>query len=141
MKNNYKFTINGNEYEVDIIDFEEGIAILEVNGTPYKVEVHQEVKQSKTPTLVRKEIPTARKESKIKKSVSSLRPIKAPLPGNIMKIFVKEGDEIKKGDKLLIYEAMKMENNLLSEKEGIVKAITVKEGDAVLQDDILMEIA
>lgn len=138
---NYKFTINGNEYEVEIIDFEEGTAIMEVNGTPYKVEVHQKVKQSKTPTLVRKEIPIQRKESKIKKSVSTLKSIKAPLPGNIMNIFVKEGDEIKKGDKLLIYEAMKMENVLLAEYDGVVRTIKVSVGDAVLQDDVLLEIA
>lgn len=138
---NYKFTINGNQYEVEIIDFEENTAVLEVNGTPYKVEVHKKVKQSKTPTLVRQEVPTQRKDSKIKKTVSALKPIKAPLPGNIMKVFVKEGDEIKKGDKLLMYEAMKMENMLLAESEGVVKSIKVKEGDAVLQDDVLLEIA
>jgi glutaconyl-CoA/methylmalonyl-CoA decarboxylase subunit gamma len=138
---NYKFTINGNQYEVEIIDFEEGTAILEVNGTPYKVEVHQEVKQSKTPTLMRPAVQTQRKESKIKKTVSSSKPIKAPLPGNIMSLFVKEGDEIKKGDKILIYEAMKMENVLLAESDGVIKSIKVNVGDAVLQDDVLLEIA
>lgn len=138
----YKFTINGNEYEVEIIDFEEQVAIIEVNGTPYKVQVHKEIKHQKTPTLVRKEIPVQRKDSKIKKTVSSsLKPIKAPLPGNIMKIFVKEGDEVKKGDKLLVYEAMKMENELLADKEGVVKSIKIKEGDSVLQEDVLLEIA
>ena len=138
----YKFTINGNEYEVEIIDFEEQVAIIEVNGTPYKVQVHKEIQQQKTPTLVRKEIPVLRKDSKIKKTVSSgLKPIKAPLPGNIMKIFVKEGDEVKKGDKLLVYEAMKMENDLLADKDGVVKSIKIKEGDSVLQDDVLLEIA
>lgn len=138
---NYKFTVNGNEYEVEIIDFEEDVAILEINGTPYKVEIEKKVKQSKTPTLVRKEVPVQRKDSKIKKTVSTLKPIKAPLPGNILNILVKEGDQIKKGDKILVYEAMKMENMLVAESEGTVKNIKVAVGDAVLQDDILIEIA
>ena len=66
--------------------------------------------------------------------------VKAPLPGNIFKILVKEGDEIKKGDNIMIMEAMKMENNVLAEKDGTIKSIKVSEGDAVLQNDILAEI-
>jgi biotin carboxyl carrier protein len=56
-----------------------------------------------------------------------------------MQVFIKEGDKVKRGDKLLIYEAMKMENNLLAEKDGIVKVMKVKVGDSVLQGDVLME--
>ncbi len=57
-----------------------------------------------------------------------------------MQLFVKEGDEVKKEENLLIYEAMKMENKLLSEKGGIVKSIKVNAGDNVLQGDVLLEI-
>ena len=57
----------------------------------------------------------------------------------IFKINIKVGDSIKKGDSLFIMEAMKMENNVLAEKEGVVKSIKVKEGDAVLQGDVLIE--
>ena len=53
---------------------------------------------------------------------------------------VKEGDAIKKGDVLLIMEAMKMENNVMAEKEGTVKTIRVKVGDNVLQNDVLIEL-
>ena len=56
------------------------------------------------------------------------------------KIIAKEGDAVKKGDTVLIMEAMKMENNVLAEKEGIVKKIMVSEGDSVLQGDLLIEI-
>ena len=49
-----------------------------------------------------------------------------------MKVFVKEGDKVNTGDNLLIYEAMKMENTLKSEKAGTIKSLSVKEGDAVL---------
>jgi len=57
-----------------------------------------------------------------------------------MQIFVKEGDTIEKGQKLLQYEAMKMENDLLSEKQGVIKSIKVNPGDAVLEGDVLIEI-
>ena len=65
--------------------------------------------------------------------------VKSPLPGNIMQVFVKPGDEVKKGDKLLMYEAMKMENMILAEKDGTIVSVKVQPGDSVLQDDLLME--
>ncbi|MDA3819186.1 MAG: acetyl-CoA carboxylase biotin carboxyl carrier protein subunit, partial [Candidatus Delongbacteria bacterium] len=66
--------------------------------------------------------------------------IKAPLPGNILSVKIKEGDEVKKGDVLLVMEAMKMENNVLADVDGTVKSVKVNEGDAVLQNDDLIEI-
>lgn len=137
----FKFTIQGNEYDVEVLKFEDNIAKVEVNGTHYSVEVHKEIKQAKTPVLVRQEVPTPRRsEIKIKKSIGATQ-IKAPLPGNIMQVFVKTGDEVKKGDKLLMYEAMKMENTILAEKDGHVTAIKVQAGDSVLEGDILIEIS
>ena len=137
----YKFTIRGHQYDVEILKDEDNIIDLEVNGTPYKVEVHKEVKTTKTPILVRSDVKTPKGAHKIKKTGSSINQIKAPLPGNIIQVFVKENDEVKKGDKLLIYEAMKMENTVLAEREGKIKKLNVQVGDSVLQGDLLMEIA
>lgn len=137
----YKFTISGDEYDVHIQDMEENVATIEVNGTKYEVEIHAEVKQNKTPRLVRKPVVQQPGEGQIKKSPTGGQAIKAPLPGTILKIVVKEGDEIKTGQNLIIMEAMKMENQVLAEKDGLVSAIKVKEGDAVLQDDVLIEIS
>lgn len=138
----FKFTIRGNDYDVEIKDYEDNIAIVEVNGTQYEVEVHQkETKTTKTPKLIRSNIPVDRKDSKIKKSVSSRAyTLNAPLPGNIFKVLKQEGDEVKKGETIIIMEAMKMENNIQSEKDGKISSIKVKEGDAVLQNDVLAEI-
>jgi len=138
----FKFTIRGNDYDVEVKDYEDNIAIVEVNGTQYEVEVHQkETKTTKTPKLVRSNVPVERKNSKIKKSVSSRAySLKAPLPGNIFKILKNEGDEVKKGDTVMIMEAMKMENNIQSDKDGTITSLKVKEGDAVLQNDVLAEI-
>jgi len=58
-----------------------------------------------------------------------------------MNIMVKVGDKVKAGDKLLVYEAMKMENTLETEKDGTISKVAVNVGDAVLQDDMVMEIS
>lgn len=137
----FKFTISGDEYDVNIKDIEENVAQIEVNGTRYEVEIHREVKATKTPKLVRKPVVQQPGEGQIKKQATGGYPVKAPLPGTILKINVAEGDTIKAGQNLMVMEAMKMENQVLSEKDGQVKAIKVKEGDAVLQDDVLIEIA
>ncbi len=138
----FKFTIEGNEYEVEILDQEDNLLELEVNGSKYNVELEKEVKKTKTPRLVRSKVHTSKEDSKIKSKASSGgAQVKAPLPGTIIKINVKEGDSVKMGDNLLIMEAMKMENNVLAEKAGTVTSIKVGEGDAVLQNDVLVEIA
>lgn len=137
----FKFTIKGHNYDVDILKFEDNIANIEVNGTLYKVEVQQEIKQSKTPKLIRQEIMHKRRDSKIKKNISAAAfEVKAPLPGNIMHVYVKEGDAVSVGDKLLMYEAMKMENEIKAEKEGTIALLKVRPGDSVLQGDVLIEI-
>jgi len=138
----FKFKIKGHDYDVELLNFEGSNAQLEVNGTTYEVEIQHEVKQSKTPRLVRQEIQTTRQDSKIRKTITKTagHSVKCPLPGNIMQVFVKNGDEVKLGDKLVMYEAMKMENTLLAEKDGIIKNLSVQPGDSVLQDAKIMEI-
>ncbi|MGC9330415.1 MAG: biotin/lipoyl-containing protein [Bacteroidales bacterium] len=135
----FKFKINGNVYEVEVQFVEEKIAELEVNGTHYQVELEKEVLKPKTPTIVKKTAPPL-KEFKPLTSDKKFSQIKAPLPGNILSVKVKEGDEVKKGDVLLVMEAMKMENNVLADVDGTIKTISVREGDTVLQNDILIEI-
>ncbi len=134
---NFKFKIRGSQYNVDIQNINKNEVEIEVNGTQYMVTIEREVKQSKTPTIVRKRLPN---EAKPASTGSVLKTINAPLPGNIFKLNVKEGDTVKKGETLLIMEAMKMENNILAEFDGIVKTIKIKEGDVVLQNDVLIEL-
>ena len=138
---NFSFTIHGNKYDVELKKFEENHASIEVNGTIYNVEVHKEIKQRITPTLVRSAVPPpSRSDMKIRKNIGqAVLAIKAPLPGNILNVFVSENDEVKKGDKILLYEAMKMENEVLAEKDGTIKSIKVNVGDTVLQGDLLAE--
>ncbi len=140
---NFKFNISGNDYEVEVIKLEGNLAEIEVNGTLYHVEIERKKTESKTPILVRPTVPNPAGSHEIKKTDKpkiTVHEIRAPLPGTIMQIFVKPGDRIKRNDKLLVYEAMKMENNLMAEKDGEIKAIKVSVGDNVMQGDVLLEI-
>jgi len=142
----FKFTINGNAYTVDVNDFEGNVAHVEVNGTSYAVQLDKEVVvpvAPKTPVLVRQEVPQPTpKEQRIVKTPTKTTniAIKSPLPGTILSVAVKEGDTVTIGQLLLTMEAMKMENNVLAEKDGVVSSIKVKAGDTVLQNDLLAEI-
>lgn len=138
----YKFTISGTEYDVHLKDIEDNVAELDVNGTIYEVEIHGEVKTSKTPKLIRKPVEKMPGEGQIKKSESTGKhKVTAPLPGTILKINVSVGDVVTEGQNLIVMEAMKMENQVQTTKGGEVTAIKVNVGDSVLQDDLLIEIA
>ena len=136
----FKFLIHGTEFNVDVTGIEANVASIEVNGTKYDVQIEQEIKRSKTPKLLRPVVSRAPKPVIDKKEKGSSTPVKAPLPGNILSIAVKPGDIIKKGQLLLIMEAMKMENQVLAEKEGVVESIKVEPGQGVLQGDVLLEL-
>ena len=135
---NFSFKIRGHKYDVDVNKQDGKIIELEINGSKYKVELEKEIKTKKTPTLVRQAVKT-NKSIKHNEPSGALK-VTCPLPGNIIAINVKEGDEIKIGDKLFVYEAMKMENELVSEKAGTIAKVLANVGDAVLQDQVIIEI-
>ncbi|HHH54306.1 MAG TPA: acetyl-CoA carboxylase biotin carboxyl carrier protein subunit [Bacteroidetes bacterium] len=66
--------------------------------------------------------------------------IKSPMPGMVLHIDVKEGQEIEKGDTLLVLEAMKMENLIKAHANGVIKSIKVNQGEAVSKNQVLLEI-
>ena len=134
----FKFIIKGQKYDITVNEADENQLEVDVNGTTYNVEVEQTATTKKTPKLVRKPVAKKPGEGKLQKSEGGGQKVKAPLPGSIMKINVKPGDTVIKGQTLLVMEAMKMENNIQAEKEGTVAEIKVKEGDSVLQDDVLL---
>ena len=136
----YKFTINGNKYAVEINSVEEQTIHLEVNGTPYTVLVDKEIKQQKTPKLVRSVAVPSTDQAAAVKSTSKTGTIKSPLPGAILEIFVKPGDKVTVGQRILLLEAMKMENNIESDKAGTVTEIKISKGDAVMEGDVLIVI-
>ena len=142
MKKDYKYTINGNKYEVAIGDITENIATVTVNGEEYKVEMEPEPVEEKKvvvrPVAAQASEPASSSSSSA--NVNTNNAIKAPLPGIITAINVQVGDEVNVGDTLLVLEAMKMANNIEAEKAGKVTAICVKPGQSVMEDDALVVI-
>lgn len=142
----FKFSINGNPYEVEVDNLDEQTAEVIVNGTTYTVDIDKSLPVTKTPKLVRSvAIPSTDASSHNPKTASPAAPkgsgtIKSPLPGTILAIHVNVGDTVRFGQRLITLEAMKMENNINSDKEGTVTALKVNKGDNVMEGDILIVI-
>jgi propionyl-CoA carboxylase alpha chain len=75
----------------------------------------------------------------VKQAADSGKAVRCPMPGLIISIAVAEGQEIKAGDTLAVVEAMKMENVLRAERDGVVKTIKAKPGDSMAVDAVIME--
>ena len=141
----YKYTINGNKYNVTIGDIEENIAHVEVNGVPYTVEMEKAPAAPKKvvrPVVAAAPVAAAAPEpAKVSRPAAGGKSgIKSPLPGVILQVKVNVGDQVTKGQVLMVLEAMKMENNILSDKDGKVAAINVSKGDSILEGTDLIVI-
>ena len=141
----YKYTINGNKYNVTIGDIEENIAHVEVNGTPYTVEMEKAPAAPKKvvrPVVAAAPVAAAAPEpAKVSRPAAGGKSgIKSPLPGVILQVKVNVGDQVTKGQVLMVLEAMKMENNILSDKDGKVAAINVSKGESILEGTDLIVI-
>lgn len=114
----YKYTINGNKYEVAINSINDNIANVVVNGEEYEVLMEKEPEPEKKKVVVR---PVAQPETETASAPTSTNKVnlnnavKSPLPGVITEIKVNVGDEVKAGDTVVVLEAMKMANNLEAE--------------------------
>ena len=134
----YKYKINGNLYNVVIGDIEDNIAHVEVNGTHYTVEMEKKPKAAPAPKPV---VRPAAKPAAAPAAAPAVKPaaggaksgVKSPLPGVILDIKVNVGDEVKKGQTIIILEAMKMENSINADKDGKITAINVSKGESVLE--------
>lgn len=136
----YKLKINGNDYAVTVNDLEDNMAEVEVNGIPFKVEFEKPIKKAVAASAPKpsapKATPASAPEVKVTKPVAASTggtTLTSPLPGVILDICCKEGDVVKKGQKVLILEAMKMENVIEAMNDGTVTSIKVNKGDSVLE--------
>ncbi|MDO5035972.1 MAG: biotin/lipoyl-containing protein [Porphyromonas sp.] len=149
----YSYTINGVKYHVEILEIEGDIAHLEVNGTRYEVELE---KPGKVKPLARKApkveptatvaapapAPTAAPSSTPRPAASTGggKEIHSPLPGVIFKVEVQVGDTVKKGQRIMILEAMKMENDIKAPADGKVLSLAVSQGDSIQEGALLATI-
>ena len=142
--NKFKITIDDNKFDVTVNITDHDKATVEVNGISY--EVSYESKNTVATTAPRKPaaIPTSTTYKSSTQNTSATNnkttSIKAPLPGTISAISTKVGSQVKRGDCLVVMEAMKMENNIVASVDGQVKAIHVTVGQSVSQDDPLVDL-
>jgi glutaconyl-CoA/methylmalonyl-CoA decarboxylase subunit gamma len=138
----FNFKINNHSYAVDIVDADNNLATVDVNGILYEVEVEQDLKPAKS-KLPRKDfVPSADflPPAKTYTAENSSGIIRSPLPGKVIDIAVNVGDKITIGQTVICIEAMKMENNIRTDRDGIVKRIRTQQGDVVIEGELLMEI-
>ena len=133
----YKFKINGKEFEVAVNSIENNIASVNVNGVDYSVELENAPKVAEAPVVSAPET----KPTTSSASAGAGKKIVSPLPGVIIDVCVNVGDAVKRGQKIAVIEAMKMENDILAEADGTVTAIYVKKTDSVLEGADIASIA
>ena len=154
----YQYQVQGVDYEVEIAEVEGKIAKVNVNGIPFEIEMQKPINAAKHPALasIKKTAPVVPADVPAAAPAVATEPakpapqaaapagtgnaVKAPLPGTIIAINVKVGDQVNVGDVVIVLEAMKMQNNIEAEYAGTVKAINVNNGDSVMEGSILLTI-
>ena len=147
----YKYKVNGAAYDVTINGINGNKANVEVNGIPFEVEMQGS-------SLVEENLPEAPAADAASTAAPEPAPVaaseappaaagpgagkgvKAPLPGVVTAVKVKVGQAVKKGETVLVLEAMKMENNITAEADGTVTGICVAAGDSVMEGTVLLTI-
>ena len=137
----YKFKINGKDYAVAIGEADGKMLTVNVNGADYQVELENApvatpamaAAAGTTPASAEKKADAPAGASAASAAKGAGMTIKSPLPGIIISIDVKEGQAVKRGQKVAVIEAMKMENDILAEADGTVTAIHAAKGDSVLE--------
>ena len=125
----FKFKISGQDYSATVAEENAGSLVVTVNGQAYQVEVPQT--KAAAPVMARGNAGAAQ--------AGGPKNSNSELPGTVTKIVAANGQHVKKGDVLLVIEAMKMANDIVSDVEGTVQRIAVTEGQSVNQGDLLVE--
>ena len=125
----FKFKISGQDYSATVAEENAGSLVVTVNGQAYQVEVPQT--KAAAPVMARGNAGAAQ--------AGGPKNINSELPGTVTKIVAANGQRVKKGDVLLVIEAMKMANDIVSDVEGTVQRIAVTDGQSVNQGDLLVE--
>lgn len=120
---------NNSAFQVEIVhsDFLNKTMSLSINGNMYDIKLEDEYDQQ------------VKKMGLLAVTTQKLNEVKAPMPGLIVDVMVEVGQEIVEGTPLLVLSAMKMENIILAQGEGIIKSIEVKKDDAVEKGQVIIE--
>lgn len=128
--------VNGNSYEVEV----EEVGVENVAQRPVAPVAPAPKAAPKAAPAPKAEAPAPKEEKKEVVVSAGQEVVEAPMPGNIWKIVAKEGDKVKAGDVLLILEAMKMENEIVAPRDGVVASINTTQGATVNTGDKLVVI-
>lgn len=136
---NYRITVNGKTYEVGVEECEGGVQVKSVQAAPVSLAPSAAATASvpKAPAAVPPHAAIPKAPSQAPARPSGSGDVTAPMAGTVLSVAVSEGEEIKKGQLLLVFEAMKMENELMSPSSGTVKKIHVSKG-TVLESGMLL---
>ena len=145
----YKFKINGNDYNVAINSTNGNLADVTGNGVSYQVEMENAMPAAPAaaPVQAAPQVsapapqPAAAAPAPAAQPAGEGKAVTSPLPGVIIEVSVKEGDTVAAGQKVAVLEAMKMENEIQAEKAGVVTKIHVSKGDSVLEGASIVTIA
>ena len=136
---NFNFKIAGRDYTTKVEEQENGTLLVTVNGKTYEVNMPEQahaIHKSIARPAAAATTPTAPSATP---AAAKANTMSAPLPGTITKIVAQKGQKVKKGDVLIVMEAMKMANDIVAESDGTVKDICVSVGQSVNQGDALVE--
>lgn len=142
----YRFKINGNQYNVDINSVEGNIASVSVNGTSYQVELEDapaapvQAVPVQTSVITPAAAPAQAAPAPKPAASGAGKPVTSPLPGVIIAVKVNVGDSVKAGQEVAVLEAMKMENSIEAVQDGTVTAIHVVKGDSILEGAAIVTI-
>ncbi len=145
--NKVRISIDGKKYEADVVMVEEGVYSIIIDNKSHNIELSQTDNKNYLVNTYAKsyKVEIVDAESKYLKSRRRQdgheeNVISSPMPGKIVKILVKVGDEVKAGDTVIIVSAMKMESEYKVKKDRIIREIKVKEGDTVQANQPLVVI-
>ena len=138
----YKFKIGGKEYNVTVNPKEGKFFDVTVNGATYEVEAENAPAAAPAPVAAAAPVQAApAAAAPAAKPAGAGEKVPSPLPGVIIEISVKEGQQVKQGQKIAILEAMKMENEIPAPKDGTITDIHVHKGDSLQEGDPVVTIA
>ncbi|MFI5163991.1 MAG: DUF2118 domain-containing protein [Bacteroidia bacterium] len=150
VNNKFDFVIDENSDKgIDLIEIKQGIFHIIKDNKSYNAEVlkanHEEksfvirVNGNKYTVQIKDKYDSLLKELGIENaSASKIKEMKAPMPGLVVDLRVKEGDSVKKGDAIVVLQAMKMENILKSPVDGVIKKIHIKKEDTIEKNQLLI---
>jgi len=135
----YLIKVNGNQYEVEVEEINENGQVVETVSAPAAApEVKAAAPAAAPAPKAAPAAPAPRKDTAVPSGATA---VKAPMPGTILNVNVKTGDVVKKGQVLLILEAMKMENEIVAPSDGTIASVNVSKGVSVNAGDVLVSLS